>query len=93
MWKWLAIGIGVLSMLIAFILSQSWMHGTTLHEAVGWVLTGILAAQLTALVLRKWRVSLIAPLLCFVLIVVDSQWLGPCRDGCSVTIQVPVSSR
>ncbi|MDQ0248997.1 hypothetical protein J2W22_001044 [Sphingomonas kyeonggiensis] len=61
MWKWLAIGIGILSLPVAFILSQSWMHGATLHEAIGWVLTGILAAQLTALVLRKWRLSLIAP--------------------------------
>ena len=93
MWKWLAIGIGILSVPIAFILSQSWMHGATLHEAIGWVLTGILAAQLTALVLRKWRLSLIAPLLSFALLAADAQWLGPCHDGCSVTIQVPASSR
>lgn len=91
--KWLAIGIGALSLPVAFLLSRSWMHGSALHEGLGWVLAGILAAQLTALAMRQWRLSLVAPLLAIAIVAADAQWLHPCREGCSVTLQVPAPSR
>lgn len=94
MWKWLAIGIGILSVLIAFVLHQGWMPGDPAHDLVGWLLLAILAAQLTALLLRKWRASLIAPAMAFALLYADYLWLGPCHgDRCVVTIQVPAPSR
>ena len=93
--KWLAIGIGALSLPVALLLSLYWslQPGSAAHAAVGWLLGAILAAQLTALILRQWRLALIAPLLSCVLLAIDAEWLGPCREGCTVTLQVPAPSR
>ncbi|GEM_PF-1486051 len=93
--KWLAIGIGVLSMLIAFLLHGGWIPGGPEHTFAGWLMAAILAAQLTALVLRRWRLSLAAPLLAFAVFCVDILWFGPCHglNPCTVTIQVPTPSR
>jgi len=88
MWKWPAIGIGVLSVLIAFLLLPFWADGEAGHALASWLLGALLAAQLTALVLRKWRSSLLAALAATTILYADMEWFGPCSDGCTMTATV-----
>ncbi|WP_029937147.1 hypothetical protein [Sphingomonas sp. UNC305MFCol5.2] len=90
MWKWLAIGVGALSVPVAFLLFQAWQYDDSIvHSAVGWLLGAILAGQFTALVVRKWRVSLLAPVLAFAVLFIDAQWLEPfdCSQGCTLVVK------
>lgn len=86
--KWLAISIGALSVLVAFLLLPFWAEGGAGHILVGWLLGALLAAQLTALVLRKWRNSLLVALAATVLLYADMEWFGPCSDSCTMTATV-----
>lgn len=88
MWKWLAIAVGVLSLAVAFQLHRHWGYGLEpAHIIAGWVLAAILAAQLTALILRKWRLSLLAALLAVLVLFIDAQWLGlDCSKGCKLVV-------
>lgn len=91
MWKWLAIAIGLASLAVALPLHQSWGYGLApAHAIAGWVLAAILAAQLTALLLRKWRLSLLGPLLALAVLFVDAQWFGiDCSKGCNFIVVTP----
>lgn len=87
--KWLAITVGIVSLAVAFQLHGQWGYGAVpAHAIAGWVLAAILAAQMTALFLRKWRLSLVAAVLAVVLLFIDAQWLGlDCSKGCEFVLQ------
>jgi hypothetical protein len=89
MWKWLAVGAGVFSVPIAFLLFQAWGSKTVTHSVVGWLLGAILAGQFTALITRRWRASLLAPVLAVALLFIEAQWLDPfdCSRGCTLVVQ------
>lgn len=91
MWKWLAVGIGALSVPIAFLLFQAWGSGTVTHSVVGWLLGAILAGQFTALITRRWRTSLLAPVLAVAVLFIEAQWLNPfdCSQGCTLVAMPP----
>ncbi len=86
--RWLAIVVAVLSLAVAFQLQRYWGYNSEpAHAIAGWSLAAILAAQMAALILRKWRLSLMGPVLAVTVLFIEAQWFGPdCSKGCKFVL-------